>query len=216
MSGPEIVPTMSAYLELKAERAGMQEGYGFLDEKRLILASEILAVLAAYERAVVDWNEARTQALDAVRAAVGRHGFESLSVYPADDLANCRVATNPRRVLGVRVESALDAPTAAPESASSDEDAAGRAGARILHSPEAESCRACFRRLVPIAAELAVLTGDLLRLRDEYLRTARRARALEDVLLPEIDADLHAVDAALEELEREEAVRVRRAGTRWR
>ena len=36
-------------------------------------------------------------------------------------------------------------------------------------------------------------------------------RAMEDVLLPEIDATLSAIDTALEELEREESVRVRRA-----
>jgi V/A-type H+-transporting ATPase subunit D len=34
---------------------------------------------------------------------------------------------------------------------------------------------------------------------------------MEDVLLPEIDSTLSAIDTALEELEREEAVRVRRA-----
>jgi V/A-type H+-transporting ATPase subunit D len=43
----------------------------------------------------------------------------------------------------------------------------------------------------------------------EYIRTARRARALEDVLLPAMDETLKAVDAALEELDREEAIRVR-------
>jgi len=40
---------------------------------------------------------------------------------------------------------------------------------------------------------------------------ARRARAQEDVLLPEIDETLQEVDSALEEPEREEAIRVRRA-----
>ena len=34
------LPTQSAFLELKEERVGMQEGYRFLDEKRLILAAE--------------------------------------------------------------------------------------------------------------------------------------------------------------------------------
>jgi V/A-type H+/Na+-transporting ATPase subunit D len=66
--------------------------------------------------------------------------------------------------------------------------------------------------LLPIAARLAVLTGNLERLRVEYLRTSRRARALEDVLLPEMDARIDVIDNALEELEREEAVRVRRQG----
>jgi V/A-type H+-transporting ATPase subunit D len=41
---------------------------------------------------------------------------------------------------------------------------------------------------------------------------ARRARAMEDVLLPELAESLSAIEGALEELEREEAVRARRLG----
>jgi V/A-type H+-transporting ATPase subunit D len=82
---------------------------------------------------------------------------------------------------------------------------------RSVQSPESEECRARFSALLPIAARLAAVTGNLERLRGEYVRTSRRARALEDVLLPEIDARLAAIDNALEELEREEAVRVRGA-----
>jgi vacuolar-type H+-ATPase subunit D/Vma8 len=51
MPDRELIPTQSAFLELTAERAGMREGYRFLDEKRLILASEILANLDAYDAA---------------------------------------------------------------------------------------------------------------------------------------------------------------------
>jgi V/A-type H+-transporting ATPase subunit D len=81
--------------------------------------------------------------------------------------------------------------------------------ASVEQSPEAERCRSAFRALIPRAAGLAAMAGNLERLRAEYVRTARRARALEDVLLPEIDASLAAIDSALEELEREEALRVR-------
>jgi V/A-type H+/Na+-transporting ATPase subunit D len=63
--------------------------------------------------------------------------------------------------------------------------------------------------LIPRAARLAAMVGNLQRLRADYARTARRARALEDVLLPEIDETLRAVESALEELEREEVVRAR-------
>jgi V/A-type H+-transporting ATPase subunit D len=76
-------------------------------------------------------------------------------------------------------------------------------------SPEGDACRDAFADMLPRAARLAVLTGNLERLRLEYTRTERRARALEDVLLPEIEDDIKTIDAALEELEREEAMRVR-------
>ena len=42
----DLTPTRSAALDLRDERRGMQEGYGFLDEKCLLLAGAILMALA--------------------------------------------------------------------------------------------------------------------------------------------------------------------------
>ena len=45
----ELTPTHSALLELREERQGMQEGYHFLDEKRLVLAAQIMRELSLYK-----------------------------------------------------------------------------------------------------------------------------------------------------------------------
>ena len=215
MPAREIIPTQSAYLELKSERAGMEEGYRFLDEKRLILAAEILAMLKDYEETRARWEQARRDALTALRGALGRHGLEELAVYPAAPAPDCGLRIGARSVLGVRIEDAAAAEQALAPTSPDDAAEGARSGrpfqTAVNPSPEAEQCRAAFAPLVPLTARLAVLTGNLERLRSEYLRTARRARALEDVLLPEIDDTLREIDTALEELEREEAVRVRRA-----
>ena len=216
MSTRTIIPTHSAYLELKSERTGMQEGYHFLDEKRLILASEILTTLKDFETTMADWREARREALRALRGALGRHGLEELSVYPAAPALECDIAAAARSVLGVRIDlpPAVDSsPATVAASAVVPKAGSLNRAAPIVaakQSPEAEDCRNCFARLPSIAARLALLTGNLERLRVEYVRTARRARALEDVLLPEIDETLSAIDTALEELDREEVIRVRR------
>ncbi|MEA3276656.1 MAG: V-type ATP synthase subunit D [Pseudomonadota bacterium] len=198
----EVTPTHSAFLELKEERVGMQEGYSFLDEKRLILASEILTELQRYETDMASFRAAYAEAARALQAAVARHGLEGLELYPAAPALGGQMLLAPRSVIGVIVHEIScqvgeqEPPPPAVES-----------------SPEAEHCRAAFRVLVPTAARLAALAGNLERLRLEYTRTARRARALEDVLLPEIDETLKAIDTALEELEREEAIRVRQVNT---
>ena len=62
--------------------------------------------------------------------------------------------------------------------------------------------------MLAVAAPLAALESTLLRLADEYQRTERRTRAIENVLLPELEADLRNVEAALEGLDQEEVVRV--------
>lgn len=194
----EIPPTHSAFLELKEERTGMREGYGFLDEKRLILASEILEELQGYEQEMADFRDAYAKAAEALQAAVARHGLEGLELYPKAQTTGAKLHIESRSVLGVTVQQAAcdtleQTPPVPPLNA----------------SPEAEQCRAAFLDLIPRAGRLAVLRGNLERLRLEYTRAARRARALEDVLLPEIDETLRVIAASLEELEREEATRVR-------
>jgi V/A-type H+-transporting ATPase subunit D len=201
MTERAVVPTQSAFLELKEERSGMREGYRFLDEKRLILAAEILAELGRYEREMTAFRDDFREAVTALQGAVARHGLEGLAVYPPASPLEADWQLDPRRVLGVTL---LDLVETEPRA---------RAPAPMLGlaaSPEAEACRNAFETLIPRAARLAAMVGNLQRLRADYARTARRARALEDVLLPEIDETLRAVESALEELEREEVVRARR------
>jgi len=61
-------------------------------------------------------------------------------------------------------------------------------------------------------AAAAACAGNLRRLAREYSRTERRARALENVVLPEIDVSLRYIEEQLDALDQEEAVRVRNAG----
>ena len=69
-------------------------------------------------------------------------------------------------------------------------------------------------RLVDMVVEEVSLVdraANLRRLIDEYRRTERRARALENVLLPEIDHSLRFIEEQLDAVDQEEAVRVRNA-----
>jgi V/A-type H+-transporting ATPase subunit D len=79
----------------------------------------------------------------------------------------------------------------------------------IDRSPEAEVCRRAFGALFAHAAPLAAVAGNLTRLEQEYRRAVRRARALQDVLLPELDHTLYDIETRLEELEQEDAIWMR-------
>ncbi|MCU0972228.1 MAG: V-type ATP synthase subunit D [Gammaproteobacteria bacterium] len=193
----EISPTHSAYLELREERQGMEEGYRFLDEKRLILAAAMLEELRRYEAALNDFRKAYAAAVESLRAALARHGLEELEALPAGASWQGALTVTPRSVLGVVVN--------AIECRLADQDESRPP----TISPEGDLCRKRFAALLPPAAQLAAMTGNLERLSHEYNRTARRARALEDVLLPELEQELRSIDTALEEQDREEAIRAR-------
>jgi V/A-type H+-transporting ATPase subunit D len=92
---------------------------------------------------------------------------------------------------GLVIEAGNDAVTAANPSAS------------------AENCARLFRDILVQSAALAGVSGNLHRLLAEYRVTERRSRALENIILPEIDQALAGMISHLEELELEDAIRVR-------
>jgi V/A-type H+-transporting ATPase subunit D len=194
----EITPTRSAILELDEERQAMREGYRFLDEKRLLLASEMLAELRRYEFAARVFQDRLREAAAALRAAVARHGLDGVQVYPPTLFATDALQRVSRQLLGLPLLSATCR--------------AGGASARAAEhaSPEGKRCRELFSMVLRDAVPLAAHSGNLERLRLEYRRTERRARALEQVMMPELDAVIADLESRLEEMEQEEAIRVRR------
>lgn len=196
----EISPTRSAVIEAKDERRAMHEGYVFLDEKCLLLAGEILRELARHGGLQAELLACHDAALAALRDAVLRHGLQGLQIYPATDLSGAGLATRGRSLMGVRLQdAALDRGAAAHDQA-------------VDRSPEAEACRRAFAAVLDAAAAVAAVSGNLERLSSEYRRSVRRARALQDVMLPELDQTIYEIENRLEELEREDAVSMRRGG----
>jgi len=193
----DATPTRSFVLEMKDERRAMHEGYVFLDEKCLLLAAEILRELTRYGALRRDFIALHSTAIHALEAAIARHGLHGLEIYPAASVAGARLKDTQRTVMGVRVQSvALDVGAVAEVSA-------------VDPSPEGDSCRRAFASLLAPAASLAALAGNLERLSLEYQRSARRARALQDVLLPELDRSVYEIESRLEELEQEDAIWMR-------
>lgn len=194
----DVTPTRSAVIELADERRALREGYTFLDEKCLLLAAEIVHELRRYNEAertfAADW----ASAIESLKGAVGRHGLQGLEVYEPQDLGHARLAFAARSLLGLPLQSAAleGLPRTEPEA--------------IGRSPEGDACRRAFVALLASATALAAIVGNLSRLAREYRRSIRRARALQDVLLPEVDAIIAEAETRLEEMEQEDSIAMRR------
>jgi V/A-type H+-transporting ATPase subunit D len=197
VAGSENSPTRSAFLELQDERQVVREGFEFLDEKRVILAQEMLRRLADYQATRETYRASHSEAVIAMSRAVGRHGLDGLEVYPKGSLKVFELDLKEQPFLGVT----LIEGSARLES--------GRGLAAVNPSPEARACRERFTELVHLALDLAVKRACLERLIEEYTRTERRARALENVVLPEIGEALEFIGEQLEAVDQEEAIRVR-------
>ncbi len=194
----EITPTASAAIELADERKLMRQGYEFLDEKCMLLAVEMLHQLRDYQKRLDRLVAETKDATSALAAAVERHGLDQLQVYPAHEAP--ATPNNVRTLfLGLAVLSAGQPPRAT-------ETGPGP----VDPSPEAKTCQAAFEKLLWTSADVGLRAGNLARLAGEYRRTERRAKALEKVLLPEVEDAMRRVDEQLETMDRDEVIR-----TRW-
>lgn len=197
--GPEQAPTRAAVLELRAERVVVEEAYDFLDEKRLLLAAELLSQLERYQRLLAELEEKTALAHNSLVAAIKRHGLQGLSVYPATDNL-FEVESSKRNLMGVTL---LDT------TLTTSRQPSGTRLSPSKPSKEARQCQSDFQQLLDSGAELAGVSGNLHRLFLEYRMTERRARALENVILPDIEESLGRMSAYLEEMDLEDAIRAR-------
>jgi V/A-type H+-transporting ATPase subunit D len=197
--GAEILATRLAFLELRDERRLVQEGYELLDEKRVLLATEILRELRRRKEARQSLAAAEARARERFLAAVATHGFDDLQALPPRRLDGL-LRTEQRSFLGLQLlEARLEPSSTVP------------VGAPLRSSPEARSCASAFQELATLHASLAAVELSLRRLTLEYRRTERRARALENVVLPEVYSNLRFIEEQLDALDQEEAIRVRNA-----
>ena len=196
----DLTPTRGAELALAEEKSFIETGFGFLDEKRMLLAATLLKELAAWKAARDHYDLALQTAKTALQAAILRHGLEGVQHYPVAPGGGADIVVETENLLGLPLMQPPDFIWLAAQTPDC-----------IDASPQAEACRTAFAALVPLAAAMAARQGNVYRLIREYRSTERRARALENVLLPETKAQLAAINDYLDEADQEEAIRIRNA-----
>jgi V/A-type H+-transporting ATPase subunit D len=199
---PELMRTQtasrSAFLELQDERRLVNDGYEFLDEKRILLAAELLRQRDAWREANAEFLARWDRAAKLLPAAAADQGLEGLQVHPRFTLSEDGLGTSGRPYVGqVMLEASFDI------------GAAALLREPVRPSREVRRLAAAFRDVLEAAAPLAAIATNLKRLMREYRRTERRVRALENVVLPELHQDLAAMEEHLDLNEQEEVIRVR-------
>ena len=197
MLSNERAPTRSAILHLREELGVIHEAYDFLDEKRLLLAAEMLQQLNQYEKLLNQYEQLRQRAEKDLIATVQRHGLQGSQTYPAKPLENAEVSIDNIPFMGVDL---LKTELHVPEDNIPNQI--------CYPSTEAEQCRQTFLDIVKLVGIIGGVSSNLHRLSAEYQRTKRRARALENVVIPEITQTLRDMSAQVEEIEQEDIIRV--------
>lgn len=195
----------AALLELRNEKQVIEDGHRFLDEKRAMLAHEVLARLEPFAEQLRRFRERERQGAAALERAVMAAGLEGVQFLPPLESARGELVQRRHSFLGTLTvtEASLRAPEDRNPQASVIDPAP---------TDEMRACAAAFAAVTDQALALATELGNLLRLMHEFQRTQRRVRALENVVLPELSDEESRMEDALEEIDQEDAIRVRLAG----
>ena len=193
-----IPPGRAGRTWLLARLEVAHRGAELLDRKRQVLLGEQARLRTEAERARRDWNEAaaRVQKWTARAGIVDGAGRLELLARHAQDPASLEVSW--LNFMGARIPraEAIDVPEPPAVSA-----LGGSSAAVLLARACGEATRAAARYAIAERAES--------ELSAELGRAARRLRALRERWIPQHERALAALDLALDESQREQAIRVR-------
>lgn len=200
-----LPPTKSSLLTLRRQLAFAEEGYDLLEQKRQILAFELMSRLARVRTLEREVAEATARARARLEAAVLESGSLALERAGAGGPLDHELDLTTQHLPGLRAPR-VTVRVAMPA------HPLGLGGV----SGQAELARLDLLRLLPLLGELAVLQTTVERLARELQRTQRRCNALSRVFIPADREAIAYITAALEEREREAFVILRRIRDRAR
>ena len=193
-----IPPTRSNLLRTKQELNFAQEGYEILDQKREVLAKELVRLANDAEVLQEKMDTLLTaayRALEKSMLTMGREHVEwaALAVHKTVD-----VQVKFHGVMGIALPT-IEASGEPPQMTYS----LGDTTAALDEASE------LFREVLENVPELSRLTTSVWRLAIELRKTQRRVNALEYIFIPNYEETINFIQNSLEEREREETFRLK-------
>lgn len=208
-SSPEMNTITATRTELLTRRSGIafaRQGRDLLVDKRSALVRELrrLDVDVADELAAAGLlgRQARSRLYD----AVAEDGLEDVESAAAGAATGVEVVRVDRRVVGVRVTTLH-----VPRLSRSPQE---RGAAPVLVTPGATAAAEAYECYLERVLRLVILEATVRRLTQEIARTTRQVNALETVVIPRLECEVTHILAVLDEREREEHSRLKRARDR--
>jgi V/A-type H+-transporting ATPase subunit D len=198
-----LVATRMELLAKKAQLALAEQGQELLEQKRLALLRELMRVV---ERVLAGREQLQAAAVTARRSlarAEASGGGEAVRSAAIATRAALAIQVHTANVMGVRV------PTIEHQRVA--RSVLGRGYALAGTPVTIDEAAAAFETEVDQLLELAESELRLTRLAAEIQRTSRRANALEYILVPRLAAECSAIRMALDERERADHFRLKRA-----
>jgi len=199
-----IHPTRTNLLMLKEKSRSVVNSTGILKARKQALIKEFLAASLPYLRSREDIRQVYGKALRELALSLGHEGRGFIASIAISTERNFGIEIAEKSIWGLRYKdiSFHDAPIRELEKRGYDERAT---------TPHLEEGTALFEKLLESLLNVAEYESKIKRIGDEILRTSRRIKVLEEMVLPGLRLQIRAISQYIGEREREAFYRLKRA-----
>lgn len=197
----KVSTTRKALLERKGRIQLAEQGHDILEQKRSALMKELLEVADQVMEEAGQLEQAAQRARRALAKAQAVAGREAVLSAGLAARGQVNLEVESTNVMGVRVPDI--------EQRQVGRSMLGRGYAITGTSTTIDEAAAAFEDEVQAIIALAESELRLRRLADEVRTVSRRSNALEQVLIPRLEAERDYIELALQERERDEHFRLK-------
>jgi len=190
----ELPPTKSSLRRLKEDLSFAYEGYDLLNQKREILAIEIVRKIDAIRRIEADFQEVLNQLYAAYRNAAVDMGSDAVTLQSCSEPRAYFLNMEFTKLMGLKLLNfRLDLKNPNPA-------VTLPGGTTAAYDTAKEQSR----KALQILAEYATITKSIVMLSRELKKVQRRVNALEKIFIPQHEEAKKYITDRIEEMEREE------------
>ncbi len=198
-----IHPTRTNLLLLKDKSRSVLNSIGILKARKQALIKEFLAATVPFLRSREDIRKSYGKALRELALALGHEGKDNIVSIAVATERDFKIDVIEKSIWGLRYKDIIfhDAPV---------RDADKRGYDEYRTTPHLEEGTALFEKLLESMLHIAQYESKLKRLGDEIMRTTRRIKVLEEMVLPGLKIEIKTITQYIGERERESFYRLKR------
>ena len=194
---PNVLPTKGNLLAMKRSRELAHTGFDLMDRKRNILVRELMALIEQAEDIQDRMKRTFSEAYEALENATISLG--SCAALAEGVKVDTSLSLRYRSVMGVEI------PILSADTSPKRELPYGFVGT----TSDLDNAYTKFSRAKLLLRDLSETENAIFRLAYQIKKTQKRANALKNVVLPDLEETVKHITDSLEEKEREEFVRLK-------
>ncbi len=198
-----IHPTRTNLLLLKDKSRSVANSIAILKARKQALIKEFLAATLPFLRSREDIRQSYGKALRELALTLGHEGKETVGSIVVATAREFGIDVIEKSIWGLRYKDIVfhDTPVRNPDKRGYDERGT---------TPHLEEGIVLFEKLLESMLHLAEYESKLKRLGEEILRTTRRIKVLEEMVLPGLKIQIKSIAQYISERERESFYRLKR------